>query len=84
MRASDIGGVSGPAATPAPGPVVAAPAPVVAVAAGIIGGSIIDNILQQNVSLSPAPSVVAQWLRLLIMICKVLGSILDGYIFESD
>ena len=50
MRASDIGGVGGPAATPAPGPVVAAPAPVVAaVAGGIGGGSSIDNILQQNI-----------------------------------
>ncbi len=48
MRASEIGGVGGPAATPAPGPVVAAPAPGVAVAGGIGGGSSIDNILQQN------------------------------------
>ncbi len=48
MRASDIGGVGGPAATPAPGPVVAAPAPGGAVAGGIGGGSSINNILQQN------------------------------------
>ena len=85
MRASDIGGVGGPVATPAPGqsllpllPPLPAPLP------GIGGGSSIDNILQHNVSCSPAPTVVAQWLRLLTMICKVLGSIPDGYIFESD
>jgi hypothetical protein len=34
--------------------------------------------------LSSASAVVAQWLKLLPMICKVLGSIPEGYIFESD
>ena len=46
--------------------------------------SSIYNILQQNtvsvISIRCRGSVV----KLLPMICKVLGSIPDGYIFESD
>ncbi len=83
MRASDIGGVGGPAATQAPGPVVAVPAPVVAVVAGGIGGgSSIDNILQQNTD--TVISIHCRGSVLLPIIHKVLGLIPVRYIFESD
>jgi hypothetical protein len=84
MRASDIGGVGGPAATPALGTSAAALAPVVAaVASSIGGGSSVDNI-NSNKTQHLASTVVAQWFKLLLIIHKVLGSIPVSYIFESD
>jgi hypothetical protein len=57
----------------------AAPAPIVA---AIAPASII--YCNKTQCLSSASAVVAQWLRLLPMIFKVLGSIPARYIFESD
>ena len=57
----------------------AAPAPIVA---AIAPASII--YCNKTQCLSSASAVVAQWLKLLPMICKVLGLIPVRYSFESD
>ena len=85
IRASDIGGVGGPTATPAPGPspqrhrLPLSPLTPVKEAA-----SVLILYCNKTHTLSPAPTLVAQWLRLLPMIRKVLGSNPAKYIFESD
>ena len=87
MRASDIGGVGGPAATPGPGPslnrhkhpllLLQAPLP------GIGGGSSVDNIYCNNTQ-HMVSTVVAQWFNLLTLVDKVLGSIPGSNLFVSD
>jgi hypothetical protein len=91
MRASDIGGVGGPAATPGQGPspqrhrlpLLPLPAPL-----PVIGcGSSIDNILQEKAAhgmCHMVSTVVAQWFNPLTLVDKVLGSIPVSNIFVSD
>jgi hypothetical protein len=87
MRASDIGGVGGPAATPAPGPspqrhwFLLLAAPPLGIGGGASNGP--ASVTYINKKQCKISSIVALWVKPLLIMHLVLGSIPKEFNFFS-